>query len=448
MRASGLDEQNDKQSKLDSQNISSQLRLGIILLLILVAFSFSIIGFLIGRTGNYEHYTGQIIDTITIGSGQSTKATPPKVIKIKIYGRVLYSDGSPYSYGKVELRSTPRYTETDADGRFEFADVEPGKHIISIFKGGAIVASADITIKREVLITSNQVVKIKDNTFYILAPLDLFEIDLLFNVDTVAQFDNVEQLDGTPIPGLSPRVNLEIVMDPKPLPPSIPIKPPVLPPTTPPEKIDGNGDLPDEEGDIVPPSIPTKPPILPPTTPGGGTGGGTGGTPGGGGFIPAPERAPNIVAGDNLNPTQAWATLSTIDLFAERSGNYGVQTISGKNVIAPGSHGSYVFRIKNPETKLLAYSISLSETDENNPRLPMMYRLKRGTSGTDYIGGNGWKSADNLSLGLTPIPAGAVSYYTLEWKWDSSNDSLDTSIGKQSGTPVYILNIIVTAQFQ
>ena len=140
--------------------------------------------------------------------------------------------------------------------------------------------------------------------------------------------------------------------------------------------------------------------------------------------------------------------MSTIDLFAERSGNFGVQTIAGKNVIAPGSHGSYLFRVKNPESRPLEYKITLSETDENNPKLPMKYRLKNGTGGTEYIGGDAWRSADSILVDWTNIGAGLVAYYTLEWRWDPANDSTDTAIGTQSGNTAYVLNIIINAQDQ
>jgi hypothetical protein len=160
------------------------------------------------------------------------------------------------------------------------------------------------------------------------------------------------------------------------------------------------------------------------------------------------EGNPRIVASDDLNPTQIWAHLTAVNLFAERAGNLGVRTIAGQNVISPGSRGVYTFRVKNPETKPLKYTISLSESDENNPRLPMEYRLKQGTGGTNYIGDDTWKSANSISLTWTPIAPGAVSYYTLEWRWVSSDDSTDTAIGMQNGAPVYVLSIIIAAQFQ
>lgn len=159
------------------------------------------------------------------------------------------------------------------------------------------------------------------------------------------------------------------------------------------------------------------------------------------------DRPPSLIAGDDLAPGQVWASLTVVDLFAERTGNYGVQTIGSENVIAPGSYGSYVFRVRNPESYPLEYKILLSETDANNPNLPMLYRLKRGSGGTDYVGGSVWKNAQDIAMDWTSIPAGAVSYYTLDWKWDPSDNSVDTAIGTQTGTPNYVLNILITGQF-
>lgn len=418
----------------DWRKVPGWLRLLVAVLILLVAFSFVTIALLIERTGSYEGYTGQIVDTITIGSAQSAGTQPPQYAQINIRGRVLYQDGTPYRFGQVELRSEPRYTITDAEGRFEFLDVTPGAHTISVFRDGVVVASCVIRIQREMLITSTQVVKLKDNTFFVVTPIDLPAIDILLRIE----------------PGSEGLGILTIVMDPDPLPPVTPENPagPETPDLEEPDPGDpenpgtggpedpGTGD-PDPGDPEDPGPGPTDPP-----------GGGGANPPGGGGGNPPVETAPNLIAGDDLAPAQVWASLTAVDLFAERAGNVGVQTIGGESVISPGSYGSYVFRVRNPESKPLEYTILLSETDANNPNLPMVYRLKRGSGGADYIGGNGWKSAEDIALDTTSIAAGAVSYYTLDWKWDPANDGVDTAIGMQTGTPVYILNIVITAEFQ
>ena len=104
--------------------------------------------------------------------------------------------------------------------------------------------------------------------------------------------------------------------------------------------------------------------------------------------------------------------------------------------------------MQNPESLPLEYSIQLSETNENTPRLPMVYRLKRGNGGTDYIGGSAWKNAENIALTSAIINAKTNEIYTLDWKWNSTDDAVDTAIAVQSNRPAYILNIIITAQYQ
>ena len=422
----------------DWRKVPGWLRLLVAVLILLVAFSFVTIALLIERTGSYEGYTGQIVDTITIGSAQSAGTQPPQYAQINIRGRVLYQDGTPYSFGQVELRSEPRYTITDAEGRFEFPDVTPGSHTISVFRDGTVVASCDIRIQREVLITSTQVVKLKDNTFFVVTPIDLPAIDILLRIEQGDGQGGEPGTEGEPGQGI-----LTIVMDPDPLPPVTP-EDPAGPETPDPEEPEpGDPENPGTGGPEDPAGPETPDPEEPDPE-----GPGPVDPPGGGGVNPNLVGAPNLIAGDDLAPAQVWASLTAVDLFAERAGNVGVQTIGGENVISPGSYGSYVFRVRNPERKPLEYTILLSETDANNPNLPMVYRLKRGSGGADYIGGDGWKSAEDIALDTTSIAAGAVSYYTLDWKWDPENDGVDTAIGMQTGTPVYILNIIITAEFQ
>lgn len=405
----------------------------VILLLLLVAVSFGAIGFLIGSTGNDGHYTGRIIDVISIGSGGMKDDDVPSMDNIiNIRGRVVYTDDTPYRNGKVELRSTPRYTITDDDGRFEFTDVAPGEHKITVFRDDIVVATCSIEIEREPEITSAQIVKLADANYIILTPLNLPEIDLVLSVlredDPSAQEQGLIEVTLSPTqqPGPSQppgEVSPGETPAPTPTPSPVPTDPrPTPTPTLPPSP---------KPTYPVPTPIPTPSPV-PTESPGPGI----------------PSGAPNVSVSDDILPNRVWATLTTVDLFAERSGNFGVQTINGKNVIKPGSHGSYIFRIKNPEAWALEYLIDFSEADENNPRLPMKYRLRQGTSGTNYIGGSDWRGAGSISLDWTQIPAGDVSDYTLEWKWDSSDDAVDTAIGMQDGTPVYILNILITAKFQ
>ena len=77
----------------------------------------------------------------------------------------------------------------------------------------------------------------------------------------------------------------------------------------------------------------------------------------------------------------------------------------------------------------------------------MVYRLKRGNGGIDYIGGSSWKSAGNVALTATQIAPNTTETYTLEWKWNTTNDATDTAIAIQGTRPAYVLNIVITAQY-
>ena len=142
---------------------------------------------------------------------------------------------------------------------------------------------------------------------------------------------------------------------------------------------------------------------------------------------------------------QNWSLLTTVDIFGEREGNYNTRTINGETVLAPGAAGSYQFRVKNTEAYDIEYSIRLADTDENQPALPMKYRLKAGSA---YIDGTQWQTAAELHAGTRTLVPGASDSFTLEWKWETVSDSSDTSIGKQTGDPQYILAIRINAQFK
>jgi hypothetical protein len=157
-------------------------------------------------------------------------------------------------------------------------------------------------------------------------------------------------------------------------------------------------------------------------------------------------RKPDIKVSDDIFPGQIWTQGTLVDIFGERIGNNGVKTIDGIQVIAPGAKGRYIFKLENPETFDIEYTLFFSESDQNSPRLPMKYRLVAGVSENSYLGGNNWESMENISTGDIPLPAGFVHYYTLEWKWETLNDIIDTAIGRQSGQPFYLLNINVNAK--
>lgn len=117
------------------------LRVLLVLLILLALFSSVTAGFLIGR--NTDPYRGQIIDTILIGPDQERE--------IHVSGQVLYTNGTPYENGQLELHSEPLLTTTDGKGRFFYESVAPGSHTLSVVdESGSVLAQCDFTINRAV----------------------------------------------------------------------------------------------------------------------------------------------------------------------------------------------------------------------------------------------------------------------------------------------------------
>lgn len=380
----------------------------------LVSISFSIIGYQIGRIVDVTWYTGQIIDTIVINSGQGDKETHP-IYKIDIKGKILYTDGSPSSYGTVELRSEPRYTTTNSQGHFEFKDVEEGKHRITVMRDGVVLAVCDIEAIRSDLLKDVKVIKLADGSYYLELPLNLTIIDIILELDKEGG-----------------KTTLELIINPPgqtdPIGPDTP---------DPDEPID-----PSEPSDPTDPIEPTDPPEIPdnPDAPPSG--------PGGGGGVTGPtDRPPGLKVTSEIYSSHVWSQSTSVDIFAQRDGNHGVSTLDGKNVIAPGSFGKYIFKVKNTESYPLKYNVDLQEVDQNSPKLPMRYRLKEGLVGENYMGGNDWKRAEDIKVLETTLAVNGERFYTLEWKWATSDNATDTQIGTQTNNPIYILDIIINAWF-
>lgn len=146
---------------------------------------------------------------------------------------------------------------------------------------------------------------------------------------------------------------------------------------------------------------------------------------------------------------QLWDQETPAHIFSERLGNQGVRTFDGMNVIAPGSNGTFIFAIENPEAYPVEYSITLSHEDENSPRLPVRYRLINDVippelaREEDFILGKQWRAAEDTVLPSVWLAPDSARFYTLQWQWDPSDNAVDTAIGTQQGHPVYRLRIYV-----
>ncbi|MDD4565830.1 MAG: carboxypeptidase regulatory-like domain-containing protein [Eubacteriales bacterium] len=383
-----------------------------------VSLTSCLIGFVIGRIVTEDRYTGHIVDTITLSPEQSDGAAIGMNV-FNLTGRVMYSDGTPYANSLVELRSEPRYTYTDSLGYFIFENVNPGKHVINVVQNGSVQATCTVLVDTNASHTESQVVKLDDGSFLIRISLDVAILKLVLVIDNDGLTPQL--YDSSPLGGGEPALPGEII---------------------------GGGDEEDQVSPEQPgiPEIPGQPttPVQPgtPTTP---ERPGTPTTPEQPGTPTTPDRAPVVDAREQAAGSQIWAQSTSVNIFGEREGNKNTKTINGENVIAPGASGSYPFRLKNIESNVIKYSISLSDTDEIQPFLPLKYRLKTASS---YIGGDQWRSAADIQTGIKALKPGAVDYYTLEWKWLTSDDTVDTLIGRQNEGNLYILTIQINAQFE
>jgi hypothetical protein len=476
------------------------LWLSLLLLILVFSLSSYTIGYQIGRTVDKGWYSGQIIDTINISSGYI--GYPMQVTyQIDIRGQVFYTDGTPYAQGNIELHSDVQYTVTDDSGYFEFNNVSEGEHTIYVINNGVVLAKCDVVIKRGEGIQEIQVIQTEDGGYTIRIPLTITIVDIVLEIDITDGIPSV-LLKLNPTQPVQPEFPVDPMVwgsDQRPYvhyTPYIPGKPedpetpgetgdfghtdPKAPGETEGPKIPGETETPQvpekDEGSEVPddpkppeeeyPEEPEDPEVIEPEDKNKDDDNETNAdkkdeteepkeettekedpkpTP----TDPATLAPSGLEVFDETTSFKKWTTLTSVDIFSQRPGNTGVSTIDGKNIIAPGAEGRYVFKIRNTEAYLVEYTIKLEEADLHNPPLPLRYRLIKGFDDGKKVTDDNWKIARDIDFSNASLNAGGdESFYTLEWKWVSKDDETDTLIGTQPGRPIYVLNIIVEAWFK
>lgn len=416
------------------------------ILLIICILTLCTASYVLGRISDKSGYYGQLIDTIvinsqsqseeTIGSPQPTAASPKpssaQADSFTVAGTVQYSDGSPYPNGLVEMHSEPRYTITDADGNFSFENVEVSQHTFSVFKDGQVVATCavDFTRSDNEANPKDAYAKISAGNYTVNLPMKAVQLELSLSVDNdVLDITGSNAIEASQPPAQNSNS------------PSPTSKPETsnAPPTPSPSPTATHTNTP-QPSEAPKPSQP-KPSAPQPSA-----------SPPSPSVSPSPSESPeantpDVDVNDDYNPSTKWTQLSHVDIFSPRTGNSGVfKDLAGKNVIKPGSSGRYVFKLQNSNSYAITYSLLLQESDSNNPKLPMKYRLLNGTTGSDYVGGDSsWKNADVIKKDSTTLEAGKSGTFTLEWEWETKSDEADTAIGIQGGSPVYVINIIIKA---
>ena len=127
---------------------------------------------------------------------------------------------------------------------------------------------------------------------------------------------------------------------------------------------------------------------------------------------------------------------NTVDIIKITENNYDIDKLEDLNIfknpdflnqkiIAPMSSSSYHFVVKNTFNEKLIYSIKTEEI--NKLGVNMKYRLKLNNV---YVIGNEttYVNIQNLNLNNVILFENSSDIYTLEWKWENSDN--DTKIGE------------------
>ena len=336
------------------------------------------------------------------------KVVVPVVRLVTIKGWVRYTNGTPFAHGLVELRSEPRTTDTDADGFFTFENVEDGEHVINVLgKGGKILASAQVSISRNMEIEEAIMVQLEDGTFVLEVAVDVKVLEIFLEIEQ----DEWGEPTGNLILGPGYEV-LEYY-------------PPEEEPTAPP--------VIDEPDDPEQPDQPDTP-EPPKDKPGGGGGSGGGSNPGVGSLT---VYSTGVSGSDYSQPPKPAAQ---INIFG-----------SNKH-IAPGMTGTYRFTVDNEGNDFAVYyDINLAESN-NALNIPMRYRLMNNQTKSYVTGDTGWHTPAEINQATAdqakPFSMNQRSHtdYTLEWFWDDGGQ-IDNSFGEKHGDEVACtLTIKVSAQ--
>jgi len=362
------------------------------------------------RTGQIELVT-PILEKIKGVFNPPARVVVPVEKRVFIRGRVVYTNGAPYTYGMVELWSEPRTTYTDGDGYFIFEDVEDGYHTISVLnQKGQIIASCTVTINRNNTISDAKLVLVSKNSFLLEIAVDVkvLEIQLEIEQDTI----------GRPTGKLIIKPDVKVGER----------------YTTEDDKMEENpkqGNIPEPSVSPVPPKQPE--PVNPPI------GGG-----GGGGIPQPPSSNKELTVYSSKEPytkyNKAPAEAASIDIFGPNK------------YIAPGMSGSYQFTIDNTANNFaVSYNIELVETN-NSLNIPICYRLKNNRTNSYVNGDNDWHTTTEINEVTAQTPSSLFlngsmkTDYTLEWLWDDGGINDNSYSEKHAGEVICTLAIKVTAQ--
>lgn len=148
---------------------------------------------------------------------------------------------------------------------------------------------------------------------------------------------------------------------------------------------------------------------------------------------------------------KVWTDHATVDIFSlsyDETGAVTVRSADNDKVVAPGTNGSYYFRINNNTKKNMDCSVSVKAWYSNdNYKIPVKAKFS-GMDKTYFVGNE--SSYDDVMLldGVTDrMTLGAKRYfsYELSWEWPfEGNDEFDTMLGNVAAKKDVSLTIEIT----
>ena len=141
-----------------------------------------------------------------------------------------------------------------------------------------------------------------------------------------------------------------------------------------------------------------------------------------------------------------WSQNSTLNIFTEGTRTMPdgkVEKYTMNNEIAPEDTGMYGFILNNENSRTIEYRISLAE--QNSYNIPIKYKLKAG--GEYVLGDEGkWLDTESFSAENLELTRYSSMQFELHWKWDGSDDALDTKIGSEA-LANYMLTVTLRAGY-
>lgn len=140
----------------------------------------------------------------------------------------------------------------------------------------------------------------------------------------------------------------------------------------------------------------------------------------------------NIVEKDAIfkifEGTKEWKEIKELDIFS------GEHTHVAKDKIAPGVQDTYTYTVECQGNSNMMYNMQFSDVNPYN--VNMIFKLKRNGQ---YVAGDEktWVKVEQLSQTDMTIVPGTIDVFTLEWRWEHSEN--DTEVGKIQGSNYKIL---------